>query len=103
MSGALGSLLTPMGAIAAIATVAGGAALYFAHEADGAKQRALEWGASVNQTQAGELQSFKDKVDESTRALSTFGKNGVTDVNDVKTAMKGLVDEITKLTDKDLA
>lgn len=103
LSGALGSLLTPMGAIAAIATVAGGAALYFAREAHGAKQRALEWGASVNQTQAGELQSFKDKVGESTRALSTFGKNGVTDVNDVKTAMQGLVDEITKLTDKDLA
>lgn len=103
LSGAMSGLLTPMGAVAAIAAVAGGAALYFAREADNAQQRTLEWGTAVSQTQAGELQSFKDKVDESSRAMSTFGQGGVEEVNNVRTAFQGLVDEISKLTDKELA
>lgn len=103
LSGAMSGLLTPMGAVAAIAAIAGGAALYFAREADNAQQRTLEWGAAVSQTQAGELQSFKEKVDESSRAISTFGHGGVEEVNNVRTAFQGLVDEISKLTDKELA
>ncbi|HEM3890178.1 TPA: phage tail tape measure protein [Streptococcus suis] len=85
----------------------GGAALatisYLAHEATNARLRTEEWGTEVDKVQANELTKFKEKVDESTRAMELFGENGRQDIESVQQAVKGLVDEITLLADEKLA
>ncbi|HEM6397921.1 TPA: phage tail tape measure protein [Streptococcus suis] len=85
----------------------GGAALVgvamWAEKASEAAQRTAEWGTAVSKTEAQELSKFKSKVDETNEAMTAFSENGVQDVEAVKTAFQGLVDEITKLTDKELA
>nr|WP_241964673.1 phage tail tape measure protein [Streptococcus chenjunshii] len=68
-----------------------------------AKNRTQEWGTEVSKTQANELSEFKDKVDETSRAMEGFGTGGTQNVNDVKKAFKELADEITALTDEKLA
>ncbi|HFI0055092.1 TPA: phage tail tape measure protein [Streptococcus suis] len=85
----------------------GGAALVgvalWAEKAREAAQRTAEWGTAVSKTEAQELSKFKTKVDETNQAMTAFSENGVQDVEAVKVAFQGLVDEITKLTDKELA
>ncbi|HFU3705127.1 TPA: phage tail tape measure protein [Streptococcus suis] len=87
--------------------VLGGAALvgltYLTAELGKAYQRTQEWGTEVDKVQAEQLSEFKDKVDESTRAISLFGENGKKDVESVKRAFQDLVDEINGLTDEKLA
>ncbi|HEM5239275.1 TPA: phage tail tape measure protein [Streptococcus suis] len=87
--------------------VLGGAALvgltYLTAELGKAYQRTQEWGTEVDKVQAEQLSEFKDKVDESTRAISLFGENGKKDVESVKRAFQDLVDEINGLTDAKLA
>ncbi|HEM5096203.1 TPA: phage tail tape measure protein [Streptococcus suis] len=87
--------------------VLGGAALvgltYLTAELGKAYQRTQEWGTEVDKVQAEQLSEFKDKVDESTRAISLFGENGKKDVESVKWAFQDLVDEINGLTDEKLA
>ncbi|MCK4018982.1 phage tail tape measure protein [Streptococcus suis] len=87
--------------------VLGGAALvgltYLTAELGKAYQRTQEWGTEVDKVQAEQLSEFKDKVDESTRAISLFGENGKKDVESVKQAFQDLVDEIHGLTDEKLA
>ncbi|HEL2312805.1 TPA: phage tail tape measure protein [Streptococcus suis] len=87
--------------------VLGGAALvgltYLTAELGKAYQRTQEWGTEVDKVQAEQLSEFKDKVNESTRAISLFGENGKKDVESVKRAFQDLVDEINGLTDEKLA
>lgn len=102
LAGAVGLLGNPV----TWGVLLGGAALlavgYFANKAAEAKQRTEEWGASVSETQANELQQFKDKVDETNQAMTIFGTNGAADVETVRKAIQGLADDITTLADKDL-
>lgn len=85
----------------------GGAAVaavgYLGQKALEARQRTEEWGAVVSQTQAKELQDFKDKVDNVNKSFADFGQGGVEQVENVKVAMKGLTDEISRLTDEQLS
>lgn len=67
------------------------------------RQRTQTWGAEVDRVQAEELQTFKNKVDETSRAMTLFGENGKHEVGGVKQAFKELVDEINGLTDEKLA
>ena len=69
---------------------------YFAKQAAEARQRTEEWGAAVSKAEAKELSRFKDKVDETTKAIETFGTEGVEDVEAVKTAFSNLTDEIVE-------
>lgn len=102
LAGAVGLLGNPV----TWGVLLGGAALlavgYFANKAAEAKQRTEEWGASVSETQANELQQFKDKVDETNQAMTIFGTNGAADVETVRKAIQGLADDITTLADEDL-
>ncbi len=102
LSGAVGLLGNPV----TWGVLLGGAALlavgYFANKAAEAKQRTEEWGTAVSKAQASELQQFKDKVDETNQAMTAFGTDGTADVEAVRSAFKGLVDDITTLADKDL-
>ncbi|HEO8011533.1 TPA: phage tail tape measure protein [Streptococcus agalactiae] len=86
--------------------ILGGAAAvavgYFAQKAYEAHQRTQEWGTKVSQVQANELQSFKDKVDQTNQSMEGF-RGGAEQVNSVKTAFQGLVAEIEKLENKDLS
>lgn len=102
-AGLLGALFTPTGALVAGGVLAAAAIGYFAQKAIDARNRAEEWGAAVNSTQATELQGFKNKVDETNHAMAEFGSGAVKNIENVKKAFKGLTDEITKLADKDLA
>ncbi|HEM5318592.1 TPA: phage tail tape measure protein [Streptococcus suis] len=103
LSSAVGLLGSPitwgvlLGGVA-IATIG-----YFAQKALEARQRTEEWGTEVDKVQAVELTKFKDKVDESTKAMEVFGTSGKDDVEAVKTAFQELVGEIESLTNKELA
>ncbi|EPU41031.1 phage tail tape measure protein [Streptococcus agalactiae] len=102
MSGAAALLGNPV----TWGVVLGGAAAlavgYFAQKAYEAHQRTQEWGTKVSQVQANELQSFKDKVDQTNQSMEGF-RGGAEQVNSVKTAFQGLVTEIEKLENKDLS
>ncbi|KLJ60532.1 phage tail protein [Streptococcus agalactiae] len=102
MSGAAALLGNPL----TWGVILGGAAAvavgYFAQKAYEAHQRTQEWGTKVSQVQANELQSFKDKVDQTNQSMEGF-RGGAEQVNSVKTAFQGLVAEIEKLENKDLS
>ncbi|HFU4218381.1 TPA: phage tail tape measure protein [Streptococcus suis] len=106
-SGGLASAVGLLGNPITWGVLLGGAALvavsYLAQEATNARQRTEEWGTEVDRVQAGELTKFKDKVDETTKAMETFGTSGKDDVEAVKTAFQELVGEIETLTNKELA
>ncbi|HFU4060495.1 TPA: phage tail tape measure protein, partial [Streptococcus suis] len=97
----VGGLVPALGILAGVVAV--GTVAYFAQQALDARQRTEEWGTAVSKTEAQELSKFKTKVDETNQAMTAFSENGVQDVEAVKVAFQGLVDEITKLTDKELA
>lgn len=102
LGSALGFLVTPVG-LATVALVAvTAAAAYFANKAYEARQRAQEWGASVSKEQAGQLQNFKDKVDEANQAMTVFGTSSY-GIDKVTTAVQKLATEIQKLADENLA
>ena len=102
LGSALGFLVTPVG-LATVALVAvTAAAAYFANKAYEARQRAQEWGASVSKEQAGQLQNFKDKVDEANQAMTVFGSSA-DGIDKVTTAVQKLATEIQKLADENLA
>ena len=102
LSGAVGLLTNPVtwGVI-----IGGSAVIALAVIADGmrkAHQRTQEWGTEVSEVEANHLSKLKTKVDETTQSMTAF--TGSADgVDDVKTAFKGLVDEIERLQNKDLA
>lgn len=100
--GLLASLLTPGGALAVGLLAGAGLLAYFGGKALEAHERTQLWGTKVSETEANELSRFKNKVDETNKALDTFGSDSVNDVNNVKTAFQGLVTEIEKLQNKDL-
>lgn len=100
--GLLASLFTPGGALAVGLLAGAGLLAYFGGKALEAHERTQLWGTKVSETEANELSRFKNKVDETNKALSTFGSDSVNDVNNVKTAFQGLVTEIEKLQNKDL-
>ncbi|HFU4054914.1 TPA: phage tail tape measure protein [Streptococcus suis] len=106
-SGGLASAVGLLGNPITWGVLLGGAALvavsYLAQEATNARQRMEEWGTEVDKVQASELTKFKDKVDETTKAMETFGTSGKDDVEAVKTAFQELVGEIETLTNKELA
>lgn len=106
-SGGLASAVGLLGNPVTWGVLLGGAALvaisYLAQESTNARQRMEEWGTEVDKVQASELTKFKDKVDESTKAMETFGTSGKDDVEAVKTAFQELVGEIESLTNKELA
>ncbi|HEL2279030.1 TPA: phage tail tape measure protein [Streptococcus suis] len=105
--GGLSSAVSLLGNPITWGVILGGAALvgltYLTAELGKAYQRTQEWGTEVDKVQAEQLSEFKDKVDESTRAISLFGENGKKDVESVKQAFQDLVDEINGLTDEKLA
>lgn len=102
LTGAIGLLGNPV----TWGVLLGGAALlaigYYSAKANEARQRTEEWGTAVSKTQATELQGFKNKVDETNRAIAGFGSGAVKDINNVKKAFKDLAAEITKLADEEL-
>lgn len=98
----LGFLVSPIG-LATVALVgATAAAVYFSKKAYEARQRAQEWGTSVSEEQAGQLQNFKDKVDEANQAMTVFGSSA-DGIDKVTTAVQKLATEIQKLADENLA
>lgn len=102
LGSALGFLVSPIG-LATVALVgATAAAVYFSNKAYEARQRAQEWGTSVSQEQAGQLQNFKDKVDEANQAMTVFGSSA-DGIDKVTTAVQKLATEIQKLADENLA
>lgn len=102
LGSALGFLVSPIG-LATVALVgATAAAVYFSNKAYEARQRAQEWGTSVSKEQAGQLQNFKDKVDEANQAMTTFGASA-DGIDKVTTAVQKLATEIQKLADENLA
>ena len=102
LGSALGFLVSPVG-LATVALVgATAAAVYFSNKAYEARQRAQEWGTSVSQEQAGQLQNFKDKVDEANQAMTVFGSSA-DGIDKVTTAVQKLATEIQKLADENLA
>ncbi|MGO0053306.1 phage tail tape measure protein [Streptococcus suis] len=106
-SGGLASAVGLLGNPVTWGVLLGGVAIatigYFAQKALEARQRTEEWGTEVDKVQAVELTKFKDKVDESTKAMESFGTSGKDDVEAVKTAFQELVGEIESLTNKELA
>lgn len=102
LGSALGFLVSPVG-LATVALVgATAAAVYFSNKAYEARQRAQEWGTSVSEEQAGQLQNFKDKVDEANQAMTVFGSSA-DGIDKVTTAVQKLATEIQKLADENLA
>lgn len=102
LGSALGFLVSPIG-LATVALVgATAAAVYFSKKAYEARQRAQEWGTSVSEEQAGQLQNFKDKVDEANQAMTIFGSSA-DGIDKVTTAVQKLATEIQKLADENLA
>lgn len=102
LGSALGFLVSPIG-LATVALVgATAAAVYFSKKAYEARQRAQEWGTSVSEEQAGQLQNFKDKVDEANQAMTVFGSSA-DGIDKVTTAVQKLATEIQKLADENLA
>jgi TP901 family phage tail tape measure protein len=102
LGSALGFLATPVGLATVALAGATAAAVYFSNKAYEAYQRSQEWGASVSKEQAGQLQNFKDKVDEANQAMTTFGASAE-GVDKVTTAVQKLATEIQKLADENLA
>lgn len=102
LGSALGFLATPVGLATVALAGATAAAVYFSNKAYEAYQRSQEWGTSVSKEQAGQLQNFKDKVDEANEAMTTFGASAE-GVNKVTTAVQKLATEIQKLADENLA
>lgn len=102
LAGAIGTLGSPY----TWGVLLGGTALLaigvIATEMGNARQRTLEWGTEVSEVEANHLSKLKAKVNETTQSMIAF--SGSADgVDDVKTAFKGLVDEIERLQNKDLA
>ena len=95
--GILGVVMSSGGAIAIGAIAVAGTVSYFAQKVLDAKRRTEEWGASVSQTEAGQLSNFKAKVDETNKAMATFGSDGAHNVDNVKKAFDNLTQEIDKL------
>ena len=102
LGSALGFLVTPVGLATVALVAATAAAAYFANKAYEARQRAQEWGTSVSEEQAGQLQNFKDKVDEANQAMTVFGTSS-DGIDKVTTAVQKLATEIQKLADENLA
>lgn len=102
LGSALGFLASPVGLATVALAGATAAAVYFSNKAYEAYQRSQEWGASVSKEQAGQLQNFKDKVDEANEAMTTFGASAE-GVDKVTTAVQKLATEIQKLADENLA
>lgn len=95
-----GAFLTnPAVMVAGALAIAGGIA-YFAQKAGEAYQRTQEWGTKVSKVEAEELQSFKDKVDETNQAITGFTKDSVKGIGDVKSAFQELNKAIGELADK---
>lgn len=106
LSGALGgvsAITLPQGALVVGILAVAGAVAYFAHEAAAAEERAQTWGTKVDRVQAQELSNFKNKVDDTKKAMTDFASGAVEEVDDIKESFENLVDEIAKLTDKELA
>ncbi|NQO28161.1 phage tail tape measure protein [Streptococcus suis] len=105
--GGLSSAVSLLGNPITWGVILGGAALvgltYLTAELGKAYQRTQEWGTEVDKVQAEQLSEFKDKVDETTKAMELFGKNGKQDVEGIQQAVKDLVSEITLLADEKLA
>lgn len=102
LTGAVGLLTNPV----TWGVILGGAAVLalglIANNMRKAHQRTQEWGTEVSEVEAKHLSKLKTKVDETTQSMTAF--TGSADgVDDVKTAFKGLVDEIERLQNKDLA
>lgn len=102
LGSALGFLASPVGLATVALAGATAAAVYFSNKAYEAYQRSQEWGTSVSKEQAGQLQNFKDKVDEANEAMTTFGASAE-GVDKVTTAVQKLATEIQKLADENLA
>ena len=103
LAGGLSLATLGWGALAVAGVAAVATAAYFAQQAAEAQKRTEEWGATVSKAEAEELTRFKSKVDETTKAMDTFGTEGVEDVEAIKTAFSELTDEINKLVDENLA
>ncbi|HFR3976730.1 TPA: phage tail tape measure protein [Streptococcus suis] len=103
LAGGLSLATLGWGALAVAGVAAVGTVAYFAQQALDARQRTEEWGAAVSKAEAEELSRFKDKVDETTKVMDSFGTEGVQDVEAVKNAFSELTGEINKLVDENLA
>lgn len=103
LAGAISTLGSPL----TWGVLLGGASLLgigiIASEIGNARLRTEEWGTEVDKVQASELNDFKNKVDETTKAMELFGKKGKQDVESIQQAVKDLVSEITLLADEKLA
>ncbi|HEM5082123.1 TPA: phage tail tape measure protein [Streptococcus suis] len=104
LSSAVGLLGNPVtwGVLLGGGAVLVGVAMW-AEKAREAAQRTAEWGTAVSKTEAQELSKFKSKVDETNKAMTLFGTEGVQDVENVKQAFSELTGEIAKLVDENLA
>lgn len=95
VSALTGLITSPVGLVAGAALLAGGL-VALANAKDRARERAEEWGTTLDGKTKSELDRFKAKVDETNRAIVDFDAKGTPSVNNVKKAFSELYSEIEK-------
>ncbi|MDY4510976.1 phage tail tape measure protein [Streptococcus hyovaginalis] len=99
LNGKLGALATtmisPVGLVAGAALLAGGL-VALGKAKDYAREKAEEWGTTLDGKTKTELNNFKAKVDETNTAIVNFDAKGTPAVGNVKKAFADLFAEIEK-------
>ncbi|MGQ9412210.1 phage tail tape measure protein [Streptococcus pluranimalium] len=99
LNGKLGALATtmtsPVGLVAGAALLAGGL-VALGKAKDYAREKAEEWGTTLDGKTKTELNNFKAKVDETNTAIVNFDTKGTPAVGNVKKAFADLFAEIEK-------
>lgn len=90
-----GLITSPVGLVAGIALLTGGL-VALSNAKDRAREKAEEWGTTLDGKIKTELDSFKAKVDETNRAIVDFDAKGTPAVGNVKKAFSDLFAEIEK-------
>lgn len=95
LSGLLATITSPVGLVAGAALLAGGL-VALGNAKDRAREKAEEWGTTLDGKTKNELDSFKSKVDETNTAIVNFDSKGTPAVENVKKAFADLYTEIEK-------
>lgn len=90
-----GLITSPVGLVVGVALLTGGL-VALSNAKDRAREKAEEWGTTLDGKTKTELDSFKAKVDETNRAIVDFDTKGTPAVGNVKKAFSDLFAEIEK-------
>ncbi|MEQ9810303.1 phage tail tape measure protein [Streptococcus jiangjianxini] len=95
LSGVAAAIMSPVGLVAGAALLAGGL-VALGKAKDHAREKAEEWGTTLDGKTKTELNNFKSKVDETNTAIVNFDSKGTPAVENVKKAFADLFAEIEK-------